>query len=61
MKAIAERWIQEERSFPGLVWWPRTAYAVMSNTEILEAIEDLAARPNAFAYPIEFIKRRPRR
>ena len=57
MKAIAERWIQEGRSFPGLVWWPRKAYAVMSNTEILDAIEALATKPDAFAYPIEFIKR----
>jgi len=61
VKAIAERWIREGRSFPGLVWWPRTAYAVMSNTDILEAIEGLATRPDAFAYPIEFIKRGPER
>ena len=57
MKAIAERWIQQGRSFPGLVWWPRRAYAVMSNTDILEAIEGLATKHDAFAYPIEFIKR----
>lgn len=61
MKAIAERWIEEGRSFPGLVWWPRAAYAVMSNTEILDAIEELANRHGAFAYPIEFIKRGPAR
>lgn len=57
MKAIAERWIEEGRSFPGLIWWPRTAYAVMSNAEILDAIEDLATKPGAFTYRIEFIKR----
>jgi hypothetical protein len=34
---------------------------VMSNTEILEAIEELATKPDAFAYPIEFIKRTPQR
>jgi hypothetical protein len=61
MKAIAERWIEAGRSFPGLVWWPRKAYAVMSNTEILAAIEELATKPDAFAYPIEFIKPRPQR
>lgn len=54
MKAIAEG-----RSFPGLVWWPRKSYALMSNTAILDAIEDLARKPDAFAYPIEYIK--PRR
>jgi hypothetical protein len=31
----------------------------MSTTDILEAIEEVAVRPDAFAYPIEFIKRRP--
>ncbi len=61
MKATAERRIQEGRSFPGLVWWPRKAYAAMSNAEILDAIEELATKPDAFAYPIEFIKRSPRR
>jgi hypothetical protein len=33
----------------------------MSNSEILDAIEGLATKPDAFAYPIEFIKRSPRR
>jgi hypothetical protein len=28
----------------------------MSNTEILDAIEALATRSDAFRYPIEFIK-----
>jgi len=56
MKGIAESWIDEGRSFPGLIWWPRKTYAIMSNAEIIEAIEDLATRPDAFAYPIEFIK-----
>jgi hypothetical protein len=37
MKATAEGWIQEGRSFPGLIWWPRKAYAAMSNSEILDA------------------------
>ena len=30
MKAIAELWFVESRSFPGLVWWPRSHYAMMS-------------------------------
>ncbi len=58
MKAIAERWIAEGRSFPGFIWWPRKSYAIMSNTAILDAIEGLMRRPDAFAYPIEFIKPR---
>jgi hypothetical protein len=59
MKAIAERWITAGRLFPGLIWWPRKSYAIMSNTEILDAIEELARKPDAFAYPIEYLK--PRR
>lgn len=61
MKGIAERWIGEGRSFPGLIWWPRTSYAVMSNAEILGAIEELTTKADAFVYPIEFIKPRTRR
>jgi hypothetical protein len=61
MKGIAKRWIKQGRSFPGLVWWPRKSYAIMSNAEILEAIEDLATKPGAFAYPIEFIKPKSKR
>ena len=30
MQALAEAWFLEGRSFPGLVWWPRSHYAVMS-------------------------------
>lgn len=61
MKAIAERWIAEERPFPGLIWWPRKSYAIMSNAEILEAIEQVTTNAGAFAYPIEFIKPKPKR
>lgn len=56
MKAIAEQWLAIGRSFPGLVWWPRKTYAVMSNVEILDALEALAREPRAFAYPIEYLK-----
>lgn len=61
MKAIAERWIAEGRSFPGLIWWPRKSYAIMSNADILEAIEGVTTKPDAFAYPIEFIKPKSKR
>ncbi len=61
MKAIAERWIAEGHSFPGLIWWPRKNYAIMSNAEILEAVEELTTKPDSFAYPIEFIKPKSKR
>jgi hypothetical protein len=51
MKAIAEQWIAVGRSFPGLVWWPRKSYAVLSNAEILDALEDLAKEPRSFRLP----------
>ena len=55
MKALAESWLAKGTSFPGLIWWPRKNYALMSNAEILDAIEALTTKPDAFAYPIEFI------
>lgn len=61
MKGIAERWIEDGRSFPGLIWWPRKSYAVMSNAEILDGLEELTTKVDAFLYPIEFIKPRPKR
>lgn len=56
MRALAERWLDEGTSFPGLLWWHRKNHALMSNAEILEAIEEITRGPNSFAYPIEFIK-----
>lgn len=61
MKALAERCVAEGRAFPGLIWWPRKTYAIMSNAEILKAIEELMTKPDAFVYPIEFIKPRSQR
>ena len=58
MKAIGEQWIARRRSLPGLIWWPRKTYAAMSNSDILDAIDALADSPDAFTYPIEFVKPR---
>jgi hypothetical protein len=57
MKTIAVAWFAEGRSFPGLVWWPRSHYAVMSPGDFVEAFEELARQDDAFgAYPIVHIK-----
>jgi hypothetical protein len=57
MKAIAVAWFAESRSFPGLVWWPRSHYAVMSPGDFVEAFEELARQDDPFApYPIVHIK-----
>jgi hypothetical protein len=53
MKALAEKWLDEGRPFPGLVWWPRKHYAPMSSSDILWALEELASQDAPFgAYPI---------
>ena len=63
MKAIAEAWFLEGKSFPGLVWWPRSHYAAMSPGDFVEAFEELARKVDPFAaYPIIHLKpKRPSR
>jgi hypothetical protein len=57
MKLIAEAWFLEGRSFPGLIWWPRRHYAVISPGDFVAAFEELAALDEPFsAYPIIHIK-----
>jgi len=38
-----------------MYWWAEHQRE-MSDGDIAEAIEELAAKPNAFGYPIEYIK-----
>lgn len=58
MKALAERWLNQGRRFPGLVWWPRKQYATMSVSQLVDCFEALARQHEPFAaYPIIFIKR----
>lgn len=56
MKALAERWLDESRAFPGLVWWPRKQYARMSISDIVAVFEELARRNEPFAYRIFHLK-----
>lgn len=42
-----------------MVFWLLERYRQMTDDEMLEAFEEIAAKPNAFAYPIEYVK--PRR
>jgi hypothetical protein len=56
--AIAHRWLREGRAFRMVYWWGEHRRR-MSDGEVVEAIEALTSRPEAFAYPIEYIK--PRR
>jgi len=57
MKMLAETWFLEGRSYPGLVWWPRSHYNVMVPGDFVAAFEELAAEDDPFAnYPIVHIK-----
>jgi hypothetical protein len=58
MKALAERWLDEGRTFPGLLWWPPKQYGRMSVSDIVEIFEELARQDEPFAYPIIYIKPR---
>lgn len=53
--AIAHRWLREGRSFRMVYWWAEHRRR-MSDGDVGEAIERLAAKADAFAYPIEYIK-----
>jgi len=59
LEAIAIRWMREGRRFRGLVCWPQKHYRVMTDGELAQAFDEIAAKPNAFAYPIEYIKPKP--
>lgn len=52
---VAHHWLAEGRSFRMIYWWLER-YRQMSDGDIVRALEELAAKPNAFAYPIEYIK-----
>jgi hypothetical protein len=56
LEAIAIRWMREGRGFRGLVCWPQKHYRVMTDGELAQAFDEIAASANAFAYPIEYIK-----
>lgn len=53
---IPKRWMREGRYFRGMVCWPLRHHVRMTDGEFIAAFEELAARPGAFAYPIEYIK-----
>jgi hypothetical protein len=55
---IAMQWLQAGRAFR-MVFWKHAHHARTSDGDLLRALEEIAATPNAFAYPIEYIK--PRR
>ena len=55
---IAHRWLIEGRPFRMVYWW-LGRYREMTDGDMVAAFEAIAAKPNAFAYPVEYIKPRP--
>jgi len=58
MLALAYRWLEQGRSFRGLVWWHRNRYREMSPGDFLREFEALAAQQqDPFSlYPIVTIE-----
>jgi hypothetical protein len=55
---IATEWLRAGRAFR-MVFWRFSHHERMSDGDFIDAFEDLAAKPDAFVYLIEYIK--PRR
>ncbi len=53
---IPKRWLREGRPFRGMLCWPQKHHQRMSDGAFIAALERLASRPDAFAYPIEYVK-----
>jgi len=57
MKATAERWLDQGRSFHGLIWWPRKNYERMTVSDIVGVFDGLAGLAQPFGgYPIIHVK-----
>ncbi len=52
---VGQRWLENERLFPGLIYWHEEDYAAMTTGDILRAFAGLAAKEEPFAYPIQFV------
>jgi hypothetical protein len=53
--AIAHRWLGDGWAFR-MAYWKARHLEKMSDGDIIHALEEIAAKPDAFAYPIEYIK-----
>lgn len=55
---IARRWIDSGRPFR-MVHWRHERHREMTDGDMVLVFEEIAAKPNAFAYPIEYLKPKP--
>lgn len=61
MLHLALSWVREGRPFR-MIWWEQAKTQQILVSKVLDAFEALADKPDAFAYPIEYLKLdRPRR
>ena len=58
-QAIPARWLKAGPPFRGIVCWPQRHHQRMTDGDFVDALEELARDPHAFAYPIRYIKPRP--
>lgn len=55
MLTIAHRWLEEDRPFR-MVTWKQEHHREMSDGDIIQGFEELAAEKDPFIYPIRHIK-----
>lgn len=53
--ATAHKWLRGGRPFRMIYWWAEHRRR-MSDGDMVQALERLAARPDAFTYSIEYVK-----
>jgi len=54
--AIAHEWLQAGRPNFRMVYWRVERRREMTDGDIVRVLEELEAKPDAFAYPIEYVK-----
>ena len=55
-EGLARSWLEQGKTFRGMICWPRAHYARMTPGDFVEAFEDLARQEDPFVYPIVHIK-----
>ena len=58
MHRIGAEWIRKGQTFR-MVFWAKQHHDRMTIGQFIEAFEEIAAKENAFAYPIEYITPKP--
>jgi len=57
---IVRVWLERERSFRGMICWPRSHYERMSPGAFVEAFEELARQEDPFReYPVLHLRQKP--